>query len=87
MDQWRRELDDALKKRLQDSDDEFEDNFVLKLCQQVLDECRSSSKQPKVGNSRPGRRYVYREREACDERLYRDYFAKDSTFDVVKFRR
>jgi hypothetical protein len=87
MDQWRRELDDALKKGLQDSDDEFEDNFVLELCQQVLDECRSSSKQPGVGGSRPGRRYVYREREACDERFYRDYFAEDSTFDAVKFCR
>jgi hypothetical protein len=58
---------------------------VLELCQQVLDESMIPSKQPRVGGSRPGRRYVYREREACDERLYHDYFAEDSTFNAFKF--
>ena len=59
MEQWKQELEGALKKRLEDSEDEFEDNFIMELCQQVLDKSITSSKQPRIGSSRSGRRYVY----------------------------
>jgi hypothetical protein len=87
MNQWRMELDGALKKGLEDSDEEFEENLMQGLFQLLLDETSSSSKRSKIGGSTLGRRYVHRDREACDERLYRDYFAEDCTFDALKFRR
>jgi hypothetical protein len=87
MDDWRRELEVALKEGLEESDEEFEQTFVQNIFELMLHETCPSPKRPKIGGSKHGRRYVYREREACDERLYRDYFAEDCTFDALKFRR
>jgi hypothetical protein len=87
MEQWRTELEGALKKGLEDSDEEFEENLMQELFQLLLDETSSSSKTSKIGGSTLGRRYVHRDREACDERLYHDYFTEDCTFDALKFRR
>jgi hypothetical protein len=87
MEQWRRELEGALKEGLEESDDEFEQNLVCNLFDLVVEETSSIPKRPKIGGSRPGRRYVHRDREVCDEHLHRDYFAEDSTFDALKFRR
>jgi hypothetical protein len=86
MEQWRTKLEGALKKGLEDSDEEFEENLMQELFQLLLDETSSSSKTSKIGDSTMGRRYVHCDREACDERLYCDYFTEGCTFDALKFR-
>lgn len=87
MEDWRRELEGALKQGLEESDDEFEQILAQDILEEMVKETCPALKRPKIGGSRLGQRYVYREREACDERLYRDYFAQDATFDALKFRR
>jgi hypothetical protein len=86
MEQWRRELDSALQQGLEESDDEFELELERDLFDPMAEETSSSPKRPKIGGTKAGRRYVHRDREACNERLHREYFAKDSTFDALKFR-
>jgi hypothetical protein len=71
----------------EDFDEEFEQALVQDMFQHALGESSSPPKRPKFGGSRPSRRYVYQEREACHERLYQDYFAKDPTYDALKFCR
>jgi hypothetical protein len=88
MEQWRRELNEALQQGLEsESDEEFQEALVQDMFQHALGESSSPPERPKFGGSRPGRRYVYREREACHERLYQDYFAEDPIYDAMKFRR
>lgn len=87
MEQWRTELQGALHKGLEDSNEEFEENLMQELFQLLLDETSSSSKRSKIGGSTLGRRHVHRDRKACDEQLYHDYFALNCTFDALKFRR
>ena len=41
----------------------------------------------KCGGSKPGREYVFRDREHHHDLLYRDYFSKRPTFRPVKFHR
>ena len=41
----------------------------------------------KSGGSKPGREYVFRDREHHHDLLYRDYFSERPTFGAVKFRR
>ena len=60
--------------------------MVEELFEQIMDLCSSSPQRPKIDGSKPGRRYVFREHEACNERLLRDYLAMQPTFDDVKFR-
>jgi hypothetical protein len=55
---------------LEDSDDDFEQVPFPGLFELMLDESISSSVRPRVGGSTKGRRYFYRERELCHERLY-----------------
>jgi hypothetical protein len=43
--------------------------------------------QGRHGGSVLGQRYIYRDREAYHERLFKDYFAEECTFDAVLFRR
>jgi hypothetical protein len=71
---------------LEDLGEEFGETFVLELYEQLMEESSSSLKRVKVGSSRLGQRYIYREREGCDEQLYQDYFGEDRTFDALKFR-
>jgi hypothetical protein len=80
-------LEGALKQGLEESDDEFEQTLAQNILEEMVQETCPAPERPKIGGSRPGRRYVYREREVCDERLYRDYFAQDATFDALKFHR
>ena len=87
MEDWRREFDGALKQGLEELDDEFDQNLAQNILEEMVRETCPAPKRPKIGSSRIGRRYVYRKREACDERLYRDYFAENATFDALKFRR
>jgi hypothetical protein len=53
----------------------------------ALEEPYLEQERPQIGGSRPGRKHVHRDREACNERLLKDYFTEDSTFDAMKFRR
>ena len=87
MEDWRREFIGALKQGLEESDDEFDQNLVQNILEEMVRETCLAPKRPKIGGSTLGRRYVYREREACDECLYCDYFAEDATFDALKFCR
>jgi hypothetical protein len=66
-----------LKQGLEDLGEEFGETFVLELYEQLMEESSSSLKRVKVGSSRLGQRYIYREREGCDEQLYQDYFGED----------
>jgi hypothetical protein len=86
MDSWREELERAIAQGLEDSDDEhdwdlMEDIFF------ALEEPALEQKRPQIGGSRPGRKHVHRDREAWNERLFKDYFAENPTFDGMKFRR
>jgi hypothetical protein len=87
MEAWRRELEEALRAGLEDSEDDFEQVPFPGLFELMLDESTSSFVRPRVGGSTEGRRYFYRERELCHERLYQDYFAENPTYDALKFRR
>ena len=75
-----------LQAGLEDSDDDFEQVPFPGLFELMLNESTSSSIRPRVGGSTEGRRYFYRERELCHERLYRDHFAKNPTYNALKLR-
>jgi hypothetical protein len=86
MEDWRRELQEQIQHRLEESDDEFETTFFAGLFENMQD-VHTPPRRGTHGGSIPGRKYLYRDREACHERLFKDYFAEDCTYDAAKFRR
>jgi hypothetical protein len=71
---------------LEEFDDEFETAFFEGLFENMADVSTPPARSTH-GGSVPGRRYLYRDREACHEQLFKDYFTKECTFDAAKFRR
>jgi hypothetical protein len=89
MEDWRRELQEAIERGLDKSNDDSD--WELEVFWDLLESLEEDSFSPlpkrKRGGSTLGRRYVFREREACHQRLFNDYFADTPTFDAATFRR
>jgi hypothetical protein len=89
MDAFRRELDAAIAEGLESSEDEddLENAVFLEAFEELIELSNPPVEKAKWGGSKPGRRYVYRDRELCHDRLVKDYFSATPTFDDVAFRR
>jgi hypothetical protein len=87
MEAWRRELEEALQVGLEDSDDDFEQVPFPGLFELMLDESTSSSVRPRVGGSREGRRYFYKERSFFMSDFIETILLENPTYDALKFRR
>jgi hypothetical protein len=85
MDSWREELQCAIAQGLEDLEDEHDEQLMEDIFF-ALEEPYLEQERPQIGSSWPGRRLVHRDREAWNERLFKNYFAEDSTFDAMKFR-
>ena len=90
MEAWRDDLNAGLARAFRNDDDceDFKDQFFLQMLSVVEDEVeREPLHRSKSGGSKPGREYVFCDREHHHDLLYRDYFSKRPTFRAVKFRR
>ena len=90
MEAWRDDLNAGLAWAFHDDDDceDFEDQLFLQMLSVVEDEVeREPLHRSKSGASKPGREYVFRDREHHHDLLYHDYFSERPTFGAVKFRR
>jgi hypothetical protein len=89
MEDWRKELREAIERKLDESDDDSDRELEVfwDLLESLEEDSFSPPPKKKRGGSIPGRRYVFREREVCHQRLVNDYFADTPTFDVATFRR
>jgi hypothetical protein len=90
MEEWRAELEAAIDCGLQDSGDddlELEQEAFMDAFEQWVGDSSAQPRRPRWGGSTVGRRHVHRNREVGHDRLFRDYFSDNPTYDFVKFRR
>ena len=53
----------------------------------ALKEPELAKEMPQIGGGKPGQKHMHRDQEEWHEYLFQDYFAKNPTFDAMKFRR
>jgi hypothetical protein len=66
---------------------EFDASFIDSTFELILDHTEPAAERWTTGGSTFGRRYVHRDKEEGHDRLCRDYFDDNCTFDASKFRR
>jgi hypothetical protein len=70
-----------------DEEDELENEMFLEALEQLVEDSLPAERVARWGGSTPGKRYVFRERELCHARLFKDYFDANPTYDDATFWR
>jgi hypothetical protein len=90
MEGWQAELQAAIAcglEELEDDDFELEEEAFLDAFELWVEDSEEQPQRPWWGGSTPGWRHVHRDCEVGHDRLFRDYFSDNPTYDSAKFCR